>query len=686
MGAHRFLVLAPVVFAGFACATEVPLEYFNKHPPYTAVRISPNGEYLAATAPVGDKDVLVVLSMADLKPIKVNQLPDEKSIGSFFWAGPDRLMFTASRKIGQFAQPVGTGEWYAVNADGSRPRVLVTYEGTTASGSMSYGQSVGPLAALREDSSKVLVQVSYSSESESGNRSAVMELDTFTGRMKRLASAPAPGCAFVLDADDKPAFANCIDNTQRDFNTEQHGQVYRYVEGEWAAVHDSRAHGDRLRVTHVDPDGTVYAVSHNNQTPEVFGTLQPATGAFTPIDTDARVDLMGEIIAADGKTLIGVSRMPGKPEARIVRKDHADAVLLEQLQAAFPGQYVSFSGATLDGGKLVVSVASDRNPGEFYLFDKSSGQASFLVATRKWIDPEQMAEMRPFTFKARDGVTLSGYLTIPKGRELSDLPMIVNPHGGPHGPRDLWGFNAETQLFANRGYLVLQVDFRGSGGYGRGFERMGYGEWGGTMQDDVTDATRWAIEQGYADENRICIYGASYGAYAALMGAAREPSLYQCTVGYVGVYDLALMYKEGDIRESDTGGNYLESVIGKDRSKLAERSPAARAADIRIPVFLAAGGRDRRTPPEQTEAMAAALEKAGNPARENILEPREGHGFYDVAARNNIYGKMLEFFADSLNSDPSTAETSRHLVPERDFRQGAHNLPHVSSSRLTDPR
>jgi dipeptidyl aminopeptidase/acylaminoacyl peptidase len=168
------------------------------------------------------------------------------------------------------------------------------------------------------------------------------------------------------------------------------------------------------------------------------------------------------------------------------------------------------------------------------------------------------------------------------------------------------------------------------------------------MQDDVTDATKWAIEQGYADPERICIYGASYGAYAALMGAVREPDLYQCTVGYVGVYDLRMMYAEGDIEESDTGSNYLESVIGRDPGQLDARSPAARANEIKIPVFLAAGGRDRRTPPEQTEAMTRALEAAGNPVRENILEPKEGHGFYEVPARNNLYSKMLAFFGEHI--------------------------------------
>lgn len=656
----RCLFALGMVWAGSALGADappVPVEDFNRHARFTAVSLSPGGEYLAATAPLGERDVLVVLAMKDLQPVKVHQLPDGKSIAGFFWAGPDRLMFSATRKVGQFAQPAFTGEWYAVDANGERPRVLVTYEGTTTTGSTSYAESVGPLAALPRDASRVLVQVTIQSGSEEGNRSEVRELDTFTGRMRRIARAPARNCDFVLDAEDRPAFANCADNSRRDTFTEGHGQVYRRVDGEWAKVFDSREDGHRLRVTHVDPDGTVYAVRHDNRAPEAFGRFDASTGAFTALDTDPRVDLMGEVMASDGDTLIGVMRMPGKPEMRFIDADHPDATLLRNLQASFPGQFVSLTGGTLDGGQLVFSVWSDRNPGEFYLYDKVKGEARYLVSERQWIDPERMAEMRPFTMTARDGVPLSGYLTIPPGREPKGLPMIVNPHGGPHGPRDLWGFNPEVQLFASRGYLVLQVDFRGSGGYGKAFEQMGYGEWGGTMQDDVTDATRWAIAQGYADPDRICIYGASYGAYAALMGAVREPDLYQCTVGYVGVYDLRLMYSEGDIRESDTGGNYLESVIGRDRGQLDARSPAARAAEIRIPVFLAAGGRDRRTPPEQTEAMERALVAAGNPPRENILEPKEGHGFYDVAARNNIYTKMLAFFGEHIGGTVTVGES-----------------------------
>jgi dipeptidyl aminopeptidase/acylaminoacyl peptidase len=228
---------------------------------------------------------------------------------------------------------------------------------------------------------------------------------------------------------------------------------------------------------------------------------------------------------------------------------------------------------------------------------------------------------------------------------LENLQMIVNPDGGAIGPRDYWGFNWETQLFASRGYLVLQLNYRGSGGYGQGFQDKGHGEWGGAMQDDLTDATKWAIEKGYADPERICIYGGSYGGYAALMGAAKEPDLYRCAVGYVGVYDLvSAMFKKGDIKERKSGKRFLEHTLGTDVGERRDNSPAFQAAKIKAPVFLAAGLADQRAPYQHTEKMRDALAAAGHPADVVILQEKEGHGFYKEENNLNLYTKMLAFF------------------------------------------
>jgi dipeptidyl aminopeptidase/acylaminoacyl peptidase len=231
--------------------------------------------------------------------------------------------------------------------------------------------------------------------------------------------------------------------------------------------------------------------------------------------------------------------------------------------------------------------------------------------------------------------------------------MVVLPHGGPHAIHDTWEFNPEVQLLASRGYAVLQVNFRGSGGYGMDFQSAGYREWGGKMQDDITDATHWAIEQKIAAADRICIYGASYGGFAALMSAAREPDLYRCAVGYAGIYDLELMYQSGDVPDSRTGVAYLERVLGSDVTRLRAQSPAWNAQNIKAPVLLIHGKADWRADYEQAERMKAALEK-NNKKYEWLVLSREGHGIYDEDSRREVYERILQFLAANLNARPGT--------------------------------
>ena len=216
------------------------------------------------------------------------------------------------------------------------------------------------------------------------------------------------------------------------------------------------------------------------------------------------------------------------------------------------------------------------------------------------------------------------------------------------------------QLLANRGYTVLQVNFRGSGGYGMDFESAGFGEWGAKMQDDVTDATRWAIEQKIAPADRICIFGTSYGGFAALMGAAREPDVYRCAIGYAGVYDLELMWESGDVPDSRGGRAYLQRVIGSDVAKLRAQSPVNNAQNIKVPVLLIHGKSDWRVDYEQAERMKAALEKH-NKKLEWMALSREGHGAYDENTRREVYERILQFLDANLrvNLSPPSATASQ---------------------------
>ena len=208
--------------------------------------------------------------------------------------------------------------------------------------------------------------------------------------------------------------------------------------------------------------------------------------------------------------------------------------------------------------------------------------------------------------------------------------------------RDRWAYDSYVEALASRGYAVLQVNYRGSGDYGINFVRAGFRQWGGTMQDDVTDATRWAIAQGIADPKRICIFGGSYGGYAALEGAVKEPELYRCAIGYVGVYDLRLMHSRGDIPQSVFGENYLKMVLGEDESVLWDRSPIAHIDRLKAKVMLIVGGADRRVPPVQGESLHSALNKA-HIEHEWIYERTEGHGFYDEGHIRDLLAKIAAF-------------------------------------------
>jgi dipeptidyl aminopeptidase/acylaminoacyl peptidase len=222
--------------------------------------------------------------------------------------------------------------------------------------------------------------------------------------------------------------------------------------------------------------------------------------------------------------------------------------------------------------------------------------------------------------------------------------MIVNPHGGPMGPRDNWGFNWETQLLASRGYMVLQVNYRGSGGYGQAFQDASYGQWAQGIMNDIIDATQWAIDNGNADKDRICIYGGSFGGYASLMAPSRAPGMFKCAFGYVGLYDAQIQLSKSDTSKSESGRRFLTRAFGKTRAEQDAMSPITYVDQLKLPIYLAAGARDPRCPPEHTEAMRDALARAGNPPEGVIIQPGEMHGYYKEEANLNLYTKMLGFF------------------------------------------
>jgi dipeptidyl aminopeptidase/acylaminoacyl peptidase len=295
-----------------------------------------------------------------------------------------------------------------------------------------------------------------------------------------------------------------------------------------------------------------------------------------------------------------------------------------------------------------VAAYSDRTQGKRYLFDLASGKLTFLAEVTPWLKEADLAEMKPVSYPALDGLTINGYLTLPRGKAPEKLPVVVNPHGGPWA-RDSWGFNSEAQFLANRGYAVFQPNFRGSTGYGRSFWEAGFKQWGRSMQDDVTDGVQWLIKQGIADPKRIAIYGGSYGGYATLAGVAFTPDLYAAAVDYVGVSNLFTFMQT----IPPYWKPYLEmmhQMVGDpvaDKDLLTETSPAFHVDRIRTPLFIAQGANDPRVNKAESDQVVEALKKRGV-AVEYMVKDNEGHGFQNEENRLEFYGAMEAFLARHL--------------------------------------
>jgi dipeptidyl aminopeptidase/acylaminoacyl peptidase len=302
----------------------------------------------------------------------------------------------------------------------------------------------------------------------------------------------------------------------------------------------------------------------------------------------------------------------------------------------------------------VAFVYGDRNPGQFLLVDVAARKAEPLLETRPWVKPEEAAEVAAFHIKARDGQPIHGYVTYPPGQAPgTKAPLVVVAHGGPHGVRDLWHYNAEIQLLASRGYAVLSVNYRGSGGYGRAYERVGYRHWGDLMMDDILDATRWLVGKGRVDGDRMCTFGGSFGGYSALQLVARAPDTFRCAIGFAGVYDLRMMEGNDEWADSTFLRSLMRTYLSSDQALLEAFSPALHADRITVPVFLIHGKKDVRVPIAHAEALRKALTERGRPP-EWLVEPNEGHGFYDEQARERMYRAVLAFL-DKHTAPPAPA-------------------------------
>ena len=615
---------------------------------FRIAELSPDGQHLAITAMNEGQVRLVILRTDTLKGVSGFKVPKSYDIDGIWWANDERVVFSTTIRRGPYDRPLLTGELYALNIDNTQKFAIA-------------GSALGEYAAFEvldvlPDKRRRIRVVRYEVRNRSIARSQPMsyEIDIYTrppvvgmstrlGRKKRTGRVTGPYAwgSLVTDHSGEVRLAYAID---RD-GTFQVSYKDKARDA-WRELPDFQPAREEVALAIQFP---VIGFSPDNRSVYYLAESQHGTIGVNRFDIDKqthtteyaheRFDLSPSDLefAPDGE-LLGVNLLSAYPEA-VYFSESPEAEFRSSLAQSMSGSRVSFVSQSDDGRYAL--VASDRNPGVLYLLDRLENEMRHLFDRIAGLDADLMRPTEPFALRGPSGLLLYGFLTLPDSGEAKP-PLVVIPHGGPHGVRDSILFNPESQFLANRGYAVLRVNFRGSAGYGVDHLRAGVGAWGTGMIDDIALAVRWASDKGRIDSGRVCIYGGSYGAYAAMQSTIRHPELFHCAVGVAGVYDLTIM-NDSDISFLPWGKAYLRHVLGTDKTALRDQSPALNADRIQVPVFLAHGGEDERAPIVHANSLRRALEAAQSPP-EWLVYPDESHGFYLEAHRVEFYERLVAFF------------------------------------------
>jgi len=630
---------ASLLGANTALADQKTVEHYFKKPEFTGFQVSPDGKHLAALAPVNSRMNIIVMDIATRKAQVVTGMTDQ-DISYYQWANNERLIFgmdkDGSESLGLFA----------VNIDGSLQRVLAEPLAAQISSGASIIRFTAPLDLLRDDPEHILV---INNERRAAHPD-VYKMDIYTGHKELVERNPGNVSGWFVDWDGNVIGAGFQDKLEQGF------LMKNPATGEWDEVTRTRYDQPSYAPVSLSGDGEHGLVSSNLTTdgkPRDKAAIyrydyKTRTLGDLVYENDV-VDVSNVVQSRKERKAIGVAYMLGKPQVEWI--DEAWKQRMSAIDQALPDTINVMSSVDDAESVGILTAYSDIQPPVYYLFDFAKNSLEFLAESEPWIKPAEMAHMQPITFQSRDGLTLHGYLTLPPGSDGKNLPTVVNPHGGPWA-RDGWGYNPEKQFLAGLGYAVIQVNFRGSTGYGLSFWLASKKQWGQAMQSDVSDALEWAVQQGISDPKRVCIYGGSYGGYATMAGLTFTPDLYKCGVNYVGVTDLPLLFKTAPDSWA-AGKEQMADLIGdpdNDEEFLEEWSPSNHADRIKAPVFMAYGLSDPRVNIRHLRVMESALKKNDVPY-ETMIKKNEGHGYRKQENVYDFYGHMEEFLSQYLKPD-----------------------------------
>jgi dipeptidyl aminopeptidase/acylaminoacyl peptidase len=627
--ARLFLVIILFVFqscgqkGGDTGLTKLPVEDFFRNPDRLAYKISPDGKYLAFLAPYQQRMNIFVQQVGDTVARRITAITD-RDIPRFGWSGNQRLFFLKDID--------GDENYYlsTVNIFDGEVKELTRFSGVRT-------EIVDELTA-RENTMLIGLNQRISSVFD------IYELDLKSGDLKMILENPG---------------------NYSDFLTDDEGQLRLIV------TTDGTTTGILYRESTSKPFTEVLSTNFKNTFyPKAFASDYPnEVYALTNIGRDKKAAVRFNLLTGietevlfehdefDADWLV-ISEHTGKPllvqytdwKSRYHFLDARVQLLHERVRKEIPDDEIVFTGSDENELLVVIRTYSDRTLGQYFLFDAAADSLHWLADVSPWLKKNQLAEVNPISYLTRDGLKIHGYLTIPRNVAPKKLPMIVVPHGGPW-MRDVWRFDQNVQFLANRGYAVLQMNFRGSTGYGRAFWEAGFRQWGKAMQNDITDGVNFMIKQGVADPSRVAIYGGSYGGYAVLAGLAFTPDLYACGIDYVGVSNLfTLMQTIPAYWEQ--GREMFYEMIGhpqKDSLHYVEVSPVFHANKIKVPLMVIQGAQDPRVKRAESDQIVEALAARGVEV-DYIIRDDEGHGFRKQENRIEMYRSIEAFLSRHLSN------------------------------------
>lgn len=621
------LLLGTLLSAGWAegdksgAAPLIPMKDFFKNPAQAGYQLSPNGEYLSFLQPWENRLNVFVQKIGDKEAIQITQ-STERDIRSYFWANNERLVYL---------QDKGGDEnfhLYGVDKDGQNLRDLTPFDSVTVQ--------------IIDDLEDIEAEMIIGLNKRDKRIFDAYRLNINTGDLNLVGENPGNISDWMTDNNGKIRVATTTDGVNTSL-------LYRASEDQPFATVLTTSFRETMAPLFFSFDNKyVFAASNLNgrdKTAIVKYDIANAKELDVLFEHKA-VDVTDLMRSKKRKKLTGVAFTTDKRSYHFFDKERA--TLQKKLEQKLPGYEVVITDMDRQERKMMIRTYSDKSRGAYYYYNADTGELRKLVEVTPWIDENQMADQKPISYQSRDGLTIHGYLTLPKGVEAKNLPVVVNPHGGPWY-RDAWGFNPEVQFLANRGYAVLQINFRGSTGYGREFWEASFKEWGKKMQDDITDGVKWLIKEGIADPERVGIYGGSYGGYATLAGLTFTPDLYACGVDYVGVSNIFTWINAFP----DYWKPYLEMVyemVGhpeKDKELLESASPIFHVDKIKAALLVAQGANDPRVKKEESDQMVDALRARGIDVP-YIVKDNEGHGFHNEENRFEFYGAMERFLSRHL--------------------------------------